>query len=149
MRSMRSFFPAMIPACGPPRSLSPLNITIETPASTLCLTVGSLTPCSERSTRQPEPRSSTSQAAALAQRHELFKRRFFRKTCYLEIRRMHAQQHTRLLINRVFVIRKARAVGGADFSKDCPALLHNFRNPKAVPDFDQLSARDDYLAAAG
>ncbi len=62
---------------------------------------------------------------------------------------MHAQQHTRLFINRVFVICKARAVGGPDFSKDRPALLHNFRNSKTVPDFDQFSARDDYLAAAG
>src|SRR5713101_2732260 len=122
---MISFFPAMMPACGPPKSLSPLNITTETPASMLCFTV-----------------------AALTQGHELFKRRLVRKTGDLEIRRMYAQQNPRFFIDGLLVVREVRAIRRADLAKDCPALLHDFRDSKAVPDFDQFPARDNHFAAA-
>ncbi len=36
-----SFFPTMIPACGPPRSLSPLKVTTSAPDATDSWTVGS------------------------------------------------------------------------------------------------------------
>ena len=59
-RAIKSFSPAMMPACGPPSSLSPLKVTMPTPASMLWRTVGSVIPCSAKSTKQPEPKSSTS-----------------------------------------------------------------------------------------
>src|SRR6266478_1321379 len=133
-RLTNSFFPAIIPACGPPSSLSPLNITIETPASTLCRTVGSVIPALERSTRQ-------------AERDEFFHRRLFREAGNREVRRMHAQQQPRVLIDRVFVIDYVRAIRSPDFSKHRSALRHDLRDAEAVADFNQFAPRDDYLSA--
>jgi len=69
---MISFFPAMMPACGPPRSLSPLNITTETPASMLCLTGGFADAVLRKINKAARPRSSRAAGAALAEGHELF-----------------------------------------------------------------------------
>ena len=60
---------------------------------------------------------------------------------------MHAQQNARLFVDCVSVVRQMRAIGCPDFAKDRAALLHNLRDSKAVPDFNQLSARNDHFAA--
>ena len=51
--------PSRIPACGPPSSLSPLNVTTSTPLPTASRTVGSPPPSphGERSSSRPLPRS--------------------------------------------------------------------------------------------
>src|SRR3990172_4435106 len=55
----RSSFPRMIPACGPPRSLSPLAVTIPGPAERACRSDSAPgIPCGERSINAPEPWSS-------------------------------------------------------------------------------------------
>ena len=41
MRSMKVCLPTMIPAWGPPRSLSPLKVTTSAPLATDACTVGS------------------------------------------------------------------------------------------------------------
>src|SRR6266568_336087 len=61
---------------------------------------------------------------------------------------MHAKQETRLFVDRVFIVGETRAIGGADLAEDCTALFHDLRDSKAVPDFDELAARDDDFAAA-
>ena len=40
-RATSSFFPAMMPACGPPSSLSPEKVTRSAPSANASLTVGS------------------------------------------------------------------------------------------------------------
>ena len=60
IRSRYSLFPRMIPAWGPPSSLSPLKVTTSAPAARQSRTVGSRSrPYRSRSIRQPLPRSST------------------------------------------------------------------------------------------
>ena len=61
---------------------------------------------------------------------------------------MHAKQYARLLVDSAFVVRDVRAVRSADFAKVRATLLHDFRDSKSIANFDQFSARDDYLAAA-
>ena len=65
--STRSARPTMIPACGPPSSLSPLNSTRSAPATTLSCTVGScaIPNCSVAS-RHPLPRSSNTRTPSVA-----------------------------------------------------------------------------------
>src|SRR5204862_7064800 len=88
------------------------------------------------------------QSASMAEGHEFFNRRLFDKTGDLEVRRMHAKQYARLLVDGVFIVCGMRAIRGADFAKDRATLLHDFRDSKSIANFDQLPARDDYLAAA-
>ena len=39
-----------------------------------------------------------------------------------------------------------RAIGRPDFPQDRAALRHDFRNAKAIPDFDQFAARNQHFA---
>src|SRR6266478_3994764 len=139
----------MIPACGPPRSLSPLNITTETPASTLCFTVGSLTPYSESSTRLPDPRSSTTGRLLRSPRATSSSRAGLSvKPVTLKFEGCTRSSKRVFFVDGVLVVRKVCAIGRADFAKDRPALLHDLGDSKAIPDFDELPARDDHFASA-
>src|SRR5260370_36234469 len=62
---------------------------------------------------------------------------------------MYAQQEGRFFADGVFVVRNARAIGGADLAENCAALRHDFRNAEAITNFDELAAGDDDLAALG
>src|SRR5207249_7766624 len=88
------------------------------------------------------------QSASLAEGNEFFNRRLIGKTGDLEVRRMHAKQYARLLVDSAFVVRDVRAVRSADFAKVRATLLHDFRYSKSIANFDQFSARDDHFAAA-
>ena len=60
MRAIRSPRPTMMPACGPPSSLSPLKVTMSAPAASVSRGVGSCgNPKRLRSVRAPLPRSTT------------------------------------------------------------------------------------------
>src|SRR5438876_1003093 len=61
---------------------------------------------------------------------------------------MDTKQHARLFADGVFVVRKVRAIGGADFAEDRATLLHDLRDSESIADFNQFSARDDDFAAA-
>src|SRR6266436_2293234 len=87
------------------------------------------------------------QTHAPAERDEFFHRRLFREAGNREVRRMHAQQQPRVLIDRVFVIDYVRAIRSPDFSKHRSALRHDLRDAEAVADFNQFAPRDDYLSA--
>ena len=56
---IKSFFPAIIPHCGPPTNLSPLNVTMSAPSSKVSL--GDLylgNPIEVSSIKDPLPRST-------------------------------------------------------------------------------------------
>ena len=60
IRARGSRLPVRMPACGPPRSLSPLKVATSTPERRLGPTAGSsATPSEARSIRQPLPKSSS------------------------------------------------------------------------------------------
>ncbi len=71
----------------------------------------------------------------------------FRKAGHLKIGGMDAQQHARFFIDGVLVVGQARAIGCADLAQDGATLFHDFRDPKAVANFDQFTARNNHLAA--
>src|SRR5439155_1443039 len=59
MRQITARRPTRIPACGPPRSLSPLKVTTSAPAAIRSATTGSFgMPYRDRSISAPAPRSS-------------------------------------------------------------------------------------------
>ena len=59
----------MIPACGPPRSLSPLTVTIPGPWANACRMVGVPgMPACAKSKTAPEPRSSITGIRSLSPR---------------------------------------------------------------------------------
>ena len=73
----RSARPAMTPHCGPPKSLSPLNVTSDAPSARACFAAGSFTshdgtdgvcPCSHGAvlSRSPDPISATTGTDSVA-----------------------------------------------------------------------------------
>ncbi len=144
-------FPARMPACGPPSSLSPLNETRSAPARRLSPASGSSTPyCAQvrlgircRDLRRAEgraraPMSTSSPSVGRAVKPEMRKL----LGCTRSSRRVSFG-------NRGAVIGDGGAVRRADFAQDRAGSRHDFRNAKAIADFDQLAARDDRLAAGG
>ena len=104
--------PTMMPACGPPSSLSPLKQTRSTPAATDCLhrRLAGRTPVDETAAAEIlDERNGASRAAA----HQLRQRRPFGEALDAEVRRVHAQQQRRARSDRRAIVRDAGAVGGA------------------------------------
>ncbi len=62
---------------------------------------------------------------------------------------VHFEQQRGAVADRVLVIRRMGAVGGADFSQYRAAFGHDFGYAKGAADFDQLAARDDDFLAFG
>ena len=60
---------------------------------------------------------------------------------------MHAQKQARFFVDRVFIIRQPRAVRGSNLAEHRAALLHDLRNPKAIANLDQFSARNNHFAS--
>ncbi len=145
-RPTRSARPRTIPACGPPRSLSPENATRSAPAARLSGTSGS----SSNATRLPEPRSSRSgsprrRATAASSRSD-------GRSVKPTVRKFDwcdAQQQRRLRPDRRLVVGRARAVRRPDLDEARARAREHVRDPEAVADLDQLAARDDDLAALG
>ena len=144
MRSMNSRLPAMIPACGPPRSLSPLKLTTSTPASQLARATGSLIPlAAEIGEAAGAEVLVDGDVQAAAERGELVEGGPLGEAGDAEIRRVDAEEQASAFVEGAFVIADARAIGGADFAQHGAAFGHDVGNAEAVADFDQLAAGDD------
>ena len=142
----------MSPACGPPTSLSPENVTRSAPAARRSLGIGSWSrPNAAVSISAPEPRSSTSGTAEpsgegrRARRHPGSStkpawRKFERWT-----RRMSAAA---ALGERRLEVRRAGAVRRADLDEPGAGAPHDLGDAHAAPDLHELAARDEHAAAA-
>ena len=147
-RPMASAEPRMIPACGPPSSLSPLKVTRSTPRRSDSRAAGS-SANSGRSARAPLPRSSmTSAPRSWAKPHELLDARLRREAHDAVVAGVHPQHRPRALAPGALDVAQVRAVGGADLDQPGAALGEDVGNAKAVADLDELAPRDDHLAVA-
>ncbi len=100
-RSISSPRPTTMPACGPPRSLSPEKQTRSAPAARLAAAVGS----SPTSSREPEPRSSTSGSPArFGDPRQLLRRDGGREPDDAVVRLVHAEQRGGLRTDRALVV---------------------------------------------
>src|SRR5208283_921530 len=88
------------------------------------------------------------QAGARAERDQVRYFGLFREAGHGKIRGMHAEEQARFIVDGVFIVGQARAVRRAHLAQDRAALLHDFRDAKAIADFDQFAARDDDFAAS-
>ena len=139
----------MMPACGPPRSLSPLNITMSR--------AGFDAVAHERLDDSVGGKIDEAAGAevfderevcALRQRGEFLQRRLVGEAGDLEIRWVDAEEHARFFGDGVFVVGEARAIRGPDFAQRRAALRHDFGDAEAVADFDELAARYEDFAVA-
>ena len=136
----------MIPACGPPSSLSPLKQTRSTPAAIDACTVGSP---ARSSTRQPLPMSSTT--GTFIDRAAAIKSSSDGRSVNPSIRKLDGCTRRNMAVagrDRRHVIVDARAVGGAHLAQHRSGLPHHVGHAEAAADLHQLAARNDHLPAA-
>ena len=131
----------MIPAWGPPRSLSPLKVTTSAPSRMASWTVGSpLRPNCERSRKEPLPRSSTTgmprprPSAASSPRVTSAVNPIMRV-----VAGVNSQQDGRAFGDGSFIIAQVSAVGAPHLPEDGPARAHDVRDAEGTPDFHELS----------
>jgi hypothetical protein len=139
----------MIPACGPPSSLSPLITTAVAPSRTASPAVGSpASPYASSGRRSPlpkscrsgtptsSPRRASSRGATSATKPESVKllRCTFTKAPVVRAR-------------RGAVVVEVGAVGGAHLGEPRAALGHDVGHAEAAADLDELAARDHRVAA--
>ena len=60
----------------------------------------------------------------------------FGETGDFEVGAMHAKQKASVVIDSVFVVGDAGAVGGANFAEGCIGLRHDVGNAERAADFD-------------
>ena len=143
--------PPMMPACGPPRSLSPEKKTRSAPAARLSWTVGSLPrPNWVVSSRQPLPRSSSSRRPRSWARDA----RSLRDGDSVKpmMRKLLVWTRRRAAVSAVIaacVVGEVGAVGRSHLDEAGAALGHDVGDAEAAADLDQLAAGDDDLAVGG
>src|SRR5947208_14934791 len=64
-----------------------------------------------------------------------------------EVRLVDAQEERRLVVDRPLVVGGARPVRGPHLDELRAGPREDLRNPEAVADLDQLTARDDHRAS--
>ena len=151
MRSIRLRRPTISPACGPPRSLSPENVTTSMPASIASRAVGSCgRPQVSRSTSVPLPRSSISgrpfsraSGTSSAADTDLV------KPVHRVVRGMDLHDRRGVGADRGGIVLEMGAVGGADLDQPAAGAGHDVGDAEGAADLDELAARDDDLAAGG
>ncbi len=117
---IKSFLPTIKPACGPPRILSPLNVT------TLGAGLNSFR--DDRLFRQAVPAEIDKCAAAEIFHHrqvvlfadgdQLFERHFGGEADDFIIARVDFEQQRGFFVDGIFVIRRMGAIGGAHFAQN-------------------------------
>ena len=87
------------------------------------------------------------EAGSLGNRGELGESRLLREADHAEVRLVHAEQQRRFRADRRLVVGRPRAIRRPDLDEPRTRPGEHFRDPEAVPDLDQLAARDHDLAA--
>ena len=151
-RATRSARPTMSPACGPPTSLSPLNVTRSAPAAEALAPASARGPARRRPCRgaRPLPRSSTTiapwrwaSAASAARVGRLD------EALLAEVRRVDAEDEPALAVReRRRVVGDPGPVRRPDLDEAGAGPPDDLRDPHAAADLDKLPARDDDPAAA-
>ena len=137
--STASARPARIPACGPPRSLSPEKQTSAAPART------------DRRTGGSSPMSPRQHAGAdvVDHRHaelaQLLDLDLLHEAELAEVRRVDAEDGAGRRPDRGLVVGPPGAVGRADLDEPGAGLGDHLGHPEAAADLDQLAAGDDHL----
>ena len=146
--AMASALPARIPACGPPRSLSPeKHDEVAAVAQGLARErlAGQLGGLEQRARAdvedEREPRFARDP-------HQLGQLDVAGEAEHPVIGRVHAQDRARLGAERARVVGRAGAIGRADLAQARARALHDLGDAEAVADLDELTARDDDLAPA-
>jgi hypothetical protein len=78
---------------------------------------------------------------------QLRDRRQLREADDAEVRLVHAQQHGSVRADSLCIVTRARSVRRADLSQARARTGQHVRNPEAVTDLDQLTARDEHVPA--
>ena len=135
-----------MPACGPPRSLSPENVTTCAPAVD-ARRDGRLVPDLDERARAEVV--DEHQAATLGQSRELPCARLLGEADHAEVGLVDAQERGRPLADRSLVVGEPRAVGRAHLDELRARAREDVGDAEAVADLDQLPAGDDHLASLG
>ena len=149
---MRSARPTISPACGPPTSLSPLNVTRSAPAASRS--------AGRRLVGQPEGRGVEQRAAAevvdddravlVGEPRELDRIGRLDEAGLREVRRMDAQDDGRPPVGeRRLEVGGAGPVRRPDLDEPRAGPADDLRDPDAAADLDELAARDGDAAPAG
>ncbi len=149
--------PAMMPAWGPPKSLSPLNVTSAAPASRVCTAAGSSAshaggpPFSHGhvASISPLPMSTTTGTGRVASSAT--------DVCFDEpvdavVARVHLQHDRRVDVgpgDGVRVVGEPSAVGGADVDESGTGLRDHLGHPERPADLDALATAHRHIAACG
>ena len=146
-----SFFPTMTPACGPPRSLSPLKRTRSAPVARLSPMTGSPgKPNRAKSIIAPLPTSSmTGRLCLRPSATSSSSDRGLGEPAHPVVAVVHPHQEGRVRADRLLVVADPGDVRGADFAERRAGDAHDLRDAKAAADLDQLPAGDDHFLPGG
>ena len=149
---MRSARPTMSPACGPPTSLSPLNVTRSAPAASRSAGVGSWASPNARGLEQRAAAEvvDDDRAVRVGEARELGRVGRLDEPGLREVRRVDAQDDVRPAVGqRRLEVGGTRPVRRADLDEPRAGPPDDLRDPDAAADLDQLAARDGDAAPAG
>ncbi len=133
------------PACGPPRSLSPLPVTTEAPASSALVASGS-SGSSGSACSSPDPTSTTTgtpRVARVADPHG------GGEALDAEVARVHLEDAAGVRADGSGVVVQRGAVRRAHLAQPGAGRGDEVGQPEAVAYLDHLAAADDDLAARG
>ncbi len=154
-RPTSSALPAMMPACGPPSSLSPLNVTSEAPSASVCNAAGSSAsqagggPASHgtRASSRPLPRSTTTGTPSAANSATDVA---LDETVESVVAGVHLEHDGDVVAgadDRPLVVGQSGAIGGADVDQAGTRLLEHLGNPERPSDLHRLAPRHGDVAA--
>ena len=149
---MRSARPTISPACGPPTSLSPLNVTRSAPAARRSAGVGSwASPNAAGLEQRPAPEVVDDDRAVLVgEPGDLDRIGRLDEPGLREVRRVDAQDDRRPPVReRRLEVGGASPVGRADLDQARARSPDDLRDAHATADLDQLAARDRDPVLAG
>ena len=144
-----SRLPTRIPHWGPPSSLSPEKSTRSAPAARPSATLGSsATPGGCPGARAPEPMSSIIHSPrSWASFARPATRGLLGEADDPVVAVVDPQDRGGLRADRPLVVREPRLVGRPHLAEPGARDLEDLRQPEAAADLDELTARDDHLAA--
>ena len=144
----------MTPACGPPSSLSPLNVTSAAPSASDCIAAGSPAshagggPSSQghRASIKPLPMSATTGTPSVDNPAMVVSSV---NPSHPVVARVHLEDERGIDVGpgeRPLVVGEARAVRRADVDEPRSGLLHHLRDAERPADLDALATADRNVA---